>query len=50
MPQEHRARAANGAKPMDMDEAQAKEEAAKEEKAEQEKMITIRAADYRALQ
>jgi hypothetical protein len=48
MPREHRARAADGAELMDMDEAQVKEEAAEKVKVEQEEMITISAADFYA--
>ena len=51
MPRGHRARATNEPKPMDMDEAVAAElEAAAEEEVEPEETITIRAADFYALQ
>jgi hypothetical protein len=51
MPWEHRAKAADGAQPMDMDEAAAEEEAAEEEEeAEQEEMITVSTAHYLSIQ
>ena len=50
MPQEHQARATDEVDLMDMDKVAAEEEEAEEEEVEQEEMITIRAADYRAMQ
>jgi hypothetical protein len=50
MPQEHRAKAVDEAKLMDMDKKVAGEEVAEEEEAVQQEMINVSVAHYRSIQ